>query len=92
MLLLVLRLGEATTLKDKRRIVSAIKQKLHHRYRLSCAEVDLQDSIGYAELGAALVSNSPEYGDRVLRDAIVFVEDNFPVELYEVQTHHEVFG
>ncbi len=92
MLRMVLRLGEASTIKDKRRIVSAIKERVQHRYHVSCAEIDLQDSIAFAELGAALVSNSPQYGEKVLRDAVVFIEDHFPVELYDVQTHTEIFG
>lgn len=92
MLRMVLRLNETATIKDKRRVILGIKDKLHHRYRLSCAEVDLQDSLSFAELGAALVSNSPEFGEKVLRDAVVFVEDHYPVELYEVQTHYEVYG
>jgi len=70
MLRMVLKLGETSTIKDKRKIVLAIKDKLHHRYKLSCAEVDLLDSITFAEIGAALVSNSPQFGEKVLRDAV----------------------
>jgi uncharacterized protein YlxP (DUF503 family) len=92
MLRMVLRLGEASTIKDKRRVVLAIKEKLQHRYKLSCAEVDLLDSVMFAEIGAALVSNSPQHGETVLRDAVTFVEDHYPVELYDVQTHYEIFG
>ncbi|MEN6297374.1 MAG: DUF503 domain-containing protein [Rectinema sp.] len=92
MLRMVLKLGEASTIKDKRKVVLAIKDKLHHRYRLSCAEVDLLDSVSFAEIGAALVSNSPQFGEKVLRDAVLFVEDHYPVELYDVQTHYEIYG
>jgi len=91
MLRMVLKLGETSTIKDKRKIVLAIKDKLHHRYKLSCAEVDLLDSITFAEIGAALVSNSPQFGEKVLRDAVTFVEAHYPVELYEVQTHYEIY-
>lgn len=92
MLRMVLRLGEASTIKDKRRVVLAIKEKLQHRYKLSCAEVGLLDSVIFAEIGAALVSNSPQHGEKVLRDAVTFVEDHYPIELYDVQTHYEIFG
>lgn len=91
MLLLIAELGEAGSLKDKRRVISAIKEKLRHRYRLSCAEVDLQDSLRFAQLGAALVSNSREFGEKVLRDAVAFVEDHYDVEIHEAQIHSETY-
>jgi len=92
MLLMVLKLSEGSTIKDKRKVVLGIKDKLYHRYRVSCAEVDLQDSRGFAEIGAALVSNSAEFGEKVLRDAVQFVESHYPIELYDVQTHSEIYG
>jgi len=91
MLLLIVELGEASSLKDKRRTVSAIKEKLRHRYRLSCAEVDLQDSLRFAQLGAALVSNSREYGEKVLHDAVTFVEDHYDIDVHEAQIHSETY-
>lgn len=91
MLLIIAELGEATSLKDKRRTVSAIKEKLRHRYRLSCAEVDLHDSLRFAQIGAALVSNSREFGEKVLKDAVTFVEDHYDVRLHEVQIHSEIY-
>jgi len=92
MLLLVLELPETTSLKDKRKVVSGIKHRLHNKFRLSCSEVDLQDSLGFAEIGAALVSNSPVFGEKVLNEAVRFVEENFPVNIYESQIHSEVYG
>lgn len=92
MLLLILEMGEATSLKDKRRIVSGIKSKLRHKFLLSCAEIDLQDSIAFAEIGAALVSNSREYGEKVLNEAVLFIEGNCPVNIHETQIHSEIYG
>jgi uncharacterized protein YlxP (DUF503 family) len=92
MLMLIVELGEAMSLKDKRKVISGIKEKLRHKYLLSCSEVDLQDSISFAELGAALVSNSVTYGEKVLSDAERFVEDNFPVIVHEAQIHSEIYG
>ncbi|MEN6363872.1 MAG: DUF503 domain-containing protein [Rectinema sp.] len=91
MLLLIVELGEASSLKDKRRTVSAVKEKLRHRYRLSCAEVDLQDSLRFAQIGAALVSNSHDYGEKVLRNAVTFVEDHYDLDVLEVQIHSETY-
>lgn len=92
MLLLIVELPEATSLKEKRKVISGMKDRLHHKFRLSCAEVDLQDSLGFAEIGAALVSNSSAFGEKVLNHAIQFVEDSFPVNIHEVQIHSEIYG
>ncbi len=91
MLLLIVHLPETCSIKDKRRVVSGIKNRLQRKFRLSCAEVDLQDSLGFAQLGAAFVSNSRTFGEKVLNDAVQFVEDGFPVTIHEVQIHSEVY-
>ncbi len=91
MLLVILELPETTGIKDKRRVITGIKRRLQTKFRLSCAEVDLQDSLRFAQLGAAIVSNSSEFGEKVLRDAVRFIEDWFPVNLQEVQVHSEIY-
>lgn len=91
MLLLILELPESSTIKDKRSVVSGIKNRLHGKYRLSCSEIGLLDSLSFAEIGAALVSNSAIFGEKVLNDAIRFVEAYYPVTIHESQIHSEVF-
>src|SRR5208337_3351587 len=61
MLILIIELPESASLKDKRSVVSSVKQRLRTKFRFSCAEVDLLDSLAFAEIGAALVSNSREF-------------------------------
>ena len=51
------------SIKEKRRIVVSLKEKLANKFHLSVAEVDLQDSLRYAQLGAAVVSNSTSFGE-----------------------------
>jgi len=68
-----------------------MKSRLQRKFHLSCAEVDLQDSLGFAQLGAALVSNSRTFGEKVLNEAVSFVEDSFPVNIHEVQIHSEFY-
>jgi uncharacterized protein len=91
MLLLIVELPETTSIKDKRSVVSGIKTRLQRKFRLSCAEVDLQDSLGFAEIGAALVSNSKIFGEKVLGEAVRFVETGFPVNIHEAQIHSEIY-
>ena len=91
MLLLIVELPETASIKDKRKVISGMKSRLQRKFRLSCAEVDLQDSLGFAEIGAAIVSNSKTFGEKVLNEAVRFVEDSFPVIIYEAQIHSEIY-
>ncbi|HRY54350.1 MAG TPA: DUF503 domain-containing protein [Spirochaetia bacterium] len=91
MLQLIVELPESTSLKDKRRVVLAIKDRLRSKFRLSCAEVDLLDSLRFAHLGAALVSNSRAHGEEVMRKALDFVEASFDLRLHDSQIHTELF-
>jgi len=74
MLKFIIELPETYSLKDKRRIIRSLKDKLIKKFKLSVSEVDLQDSLSYAQLGAALVSNSQKFGESVLHKAVDFVE------------------
>lgn len=91
MLMLIVELPETASIKDKRKILSGMKSRLQRKFRLSCAEVDLQDSLGFAEIGAAIVSNSKTFGEKVLNEAVLFVENSFPVLIHEVQIHSEAY-
>jgi uncharacterized protein len=55
----------ATSLKDKRRVVKSIKDRLHREHLVSIAEVEAQEHHRLAVMGVALVSNSAPYIDRV---------------------------
>lgn len=89
MLQVIIELPESASLKDKRRVVVSIKDKLRAKFRVSCAEVDLLDSIRFAHLGAALVSNSREHGEEVMRKSLSFIEDSFALRVHDAQIHSE---
>jgi len=50
-------LFEAQSLKDKRRIVLSLKDRVRNHYNVSVAEVDHQDSLQRCMLGMAMVCN-----------------------------------
>lgn len=54
------------SLKDKRRVVRSLKDKLHHDHQVSVAEVGAQDELRRAELALALVSSDVVYAGGVL--------------------------
>jgi uncharacterized protein len=79
------------SIKDKRRIVVSLKEKLANKFHLSVAEVDLQDSPRYAHLGAALVSNSRSFGESVMHKALSFVEQNCEGILQDAEVFSETY-
>jgi uncharacterized protein len=91
MLDIILELPESTSLKDKRKVVSSVKQRLRTKFRVSCAEVDILDSLSFAEIGAALVSNSREFGESVMHKALAVVEDEYGLRVHDAQIHSEVY-
>lgn len=48
---------EARSLKDKRRVLQSVKQRLDNRFNVSVAEVEFMDTPQRSRLGIALVSN-----------------------------------
>lgn len=79
------------SIKDKRRIVSSLKDRLQRKFKLSVAEVDLQDSLSRAEIGAEMVSNSRTFGESVLQKAIALVENEAPGRVAHVEVMSEQF-
>jgi len=56
----------AESLKDKRRVVSSVKDRLHREHQVSVAEVDQLDDRTTAVLGITMASNSVPHCQSVL--------------------------
>jgi uncharacterized protein len=52
---------ESRSLKDKRRVVRSIKDRLRNRFNISIAEVEAQEHRQLAVLGMAMVSNEASH-------------------------------
>lgn len=57
----------AHSLKEKRRVVKSVKDRLGHHYNISIAEVDCQDIHNQAVLGIAMMGNDAKYVESALR-------------------------
>jgi uncharacterized protein YlxP (DUF503 family) len=91
MIQLIFEIPEAGSLKDKRRIVRSVKDRLQRQFRMTAAEIDLNDSLSYAHIGGALVSNSRVFGETVLNKAFAMIENEVPVRIQDVRIHSEEF-
>lgn len=58
---LKLAIFEATSLKDKRRVVKSLKERLAGRFNVSVAEVGSMNHRQQAELGVAMVANDGQF-------------------------------
>ena len=79
------------SIKDKRRIVVSLKEKLANKFHLSVAEVGDLDSLHFAHLGAALVSNSKTFGESVMQKALAFAEHNCEGALVDAEVMSETY-
>ncbi len=80
-------LWDSGCLKDKRRILKSVIERLKGKFNVSVAEVADNDKWQASSLGLSVVSNSKYQCDRVLDAAIRFIEMDTRVEI--VKCHRE---
>jgi uncharacterized protein YlxP (DUF503 family) len=71
-----LSLPGCRSLKEKRRVVKSLKEKLQHRFRVSVAETRYQDVWTRAELTAAVVATEGSQAHSILDKLDRFVEQD----------------
>jgi uncharacterized protein YlxP (DUF503 family) len=91
MMQLIFEIPDVESIKDKRRIIRSVKDKLVKRFRISAAEVDLQDSLSFGQIGGALVSNSRSFGETVMQKAFKMIEDEMPIRIQDMKIYSEEF-
>ncbi|UCG89505.1 MAG: DUF503 domain-containing protein [Gemmatimonadota bacterium] len=64
-----LHLNGCSSLKDKRRVVKSLKDRLHSRFNVSVAETDHYDRWQRAELSCCVVANDRRHAESVLSSA-----------------------
>jgi uncharacterized protein len=80
-----LSIDDAMTLKDKRRAVKSLKDRLSHKFNVSVAEVDALDRIRTAILGVAMVSNDQSHVNAALDQVVNYVRMDPRVVLDEFE-------
>jgi uncharacterized protein YlxP (DUF503 family) len=91
MIQLIFEIPDVDNIKEKRRIIRSLKEKLQRRFHMSAAEIDLQDSLSFAQIGGALVSNSRTFGESVMHKAFEMIEKDLPVRIQDMSIHSEEF-
>jgi uncharacterized protein YlxP (DUF503 family) len=68
-----LSIPDAMSLKDKRRVVKSIKDRIAHAHNVSIAEVAALDEHRRSILGLAMVSNDSRYVEGALSKLVDFI-------------------
>lgn len=79
-----LLIHDAESLKDKRRVVRSVKDRLHREHQVSVAEVDRLDHPGVAVLGLALVGREGRRVGEVLDQITAKLRASTEAELGDV--------
>lgn len=79
-------LGEATSLKGKRRVLKSLLDRMKSRFNISVAEVGRQDTWQYSTVGVSVVSNEQAHAHQMLSAVVRFIETNGNVEIIDFET------
>ncbi len=79
-----LHIHGAESLKDKRRVLLSVKDRLHREHLVSVAEVAMQDSFRVGVLGLALVGSDGKHLGAVLDSILAKLRGLHDAELGEV--------
>ncbi len=72
------------TLKEKRQVITSIKEKLKRKYNISVIESGFQDNWQKIQLAFAMVSNTQAMIDKTFQQIEDFIYLNYPVQLITV--------
>lgn len=81
-------LPDAHSLKEKRRVVKGLRDRLHARFNVAVAETDFNDLWQKAELGVAAIGNETPHVHSMLDTVLKFVRGCPEVAVIDVE--HEV--
>ncbi len=87
----IIDLPDIDSIKEKRQIVCSVKDRIQRKFKISIAEVDLQDSLRFAQIGAVIVSNSKKYGESVLHKVLHFAEETVPGRIRDTTIFSEFY-
>jgi len=85
---LELYIGEADSLKDKRRVLKSILDRVRGRFNVSIAEIGQQDLWQRATIAFACISNDSGHTNQVINNVVKFIEKQNQAQVtdYRIET------
>lgn len=84
-----IELPSVFSLKEKRRILKSLITRLRNNFNISISEVDNNDVLRSATLGAAIVTNDSAFGDQVIAKVVNKIEAH--PDLVVLEYHTEIY-
>ena len=81
-----IRVTEAFNLKDKRRVLKSVFDKVRNKFQFSAAEVGQMEMINISEMGFSCVSNSYSHIEDRLSSLEKFLEEDFRFEILSMES------
>ena len=75
-LTITLSIPEANSLKDKRKVIKGLKDRLRNKFNISVSEIGDQDIWRSAVIALAIVSDDSNFANSVLSKAQDYIESN----------------
>jgi len=82
-LIVTLHIGGTASLKEKRRVIKSILEKIRSRFNVAAAETGRQDEWNYCEMGFSCVSNDASHAESMLSSVIRFIDNDTRVEIIQ---------
>lgn len=79
---------ESYCLKDKRRVLKGLIERIGKRFNVSIAEVEENEIWNLAVVGVACVSNSQSLCDQTLQKVVDFMDNNEDIEVTKVEGYY----
>lgn len=73
------------SLKDKRRIIKSVKDRIRNKFNVSISETDAQDNHKYSVIGVAMVGTDRQYVNSVLSSLVNFFRFFPQIELIDYE-------
>jgi len=87
-----LLIAEASSIKDKRRVVRSVVQRLRSKFNVAVAEVEGLDSWYSARLGIVCVSNESSHAASMISSVLAWLEaERMDAEIGAISTSVEVW-
>ena len=76
-----LRIPEAHSLKEKRRVVKRVAERLKNKFNVSVSEIGDQDRWQSSIIGVVTIGSSKKIVDATLEKVILFIDELYPGKL-----------
>jgi len=78
---LELYIHNSFSLKDKRRVLKSIKDRLRKYFNVSISEISENDKWQLANLGVVTISTDTRHANQTLSKVVDFIEENKEIEI-----------